>query len=757
MFSTQLGMTLEAAFREASSRQHAYFCLEHLLYALLFDEDIIDIIESCGGDISLLKRDLESFFDEFLEKSHPQEAEPVQTPAVQRTLQHAILHMHSAGKNVVTSRDVLVAMFKEEDSHAIYFLRMQEVHRIDVLDYISHGVAKVVKASEDEPEEFYDEDDDEVDEGLHSGTATLQKKRTALDKYTEHMTQKARDGKLDPIIGRDAEVERALKVLCRRQKHNPLFLGDPGVGKTAMAHAIATRIVSGEVPESLREAEVYSLHIGALIAGTKFRGEFEERLKSLVDELSRKSYAILFIDEIHTIVGAGATGTGSMDAANLLKPMLASESTRCMGSTTYDEYKKHFEKDRALSRRFSTIELVEPTIDETVKILEGLKEKYEKHHSVKYSKSALHAAAELSSKHILSRFLPDKAIDVIDEAGAANAFRPPSKRKKTITEKDIEEVVSLIAKVPVGKVSSSDEENLRTLEVRIKARLFGQDRAVEAVVKAMKRARANLGGERRPNGSFLFSGPTGVGKTELARVLADELGVNFHRFDMSEYMEKHTVARLIGAPPGYVGYEEGGILTDLVRKEPYAVLLLDEIEKSHPDIYNILLQVMDDATLTDSHGRKTDFRNVILIMTTNAGSAGSSTIGFGVSGKTGSRDSEIKRLFTPEFRNRLDEIIAFEALPVEVVRSIAGKFLAELEGQLQSKNIKLEYSDDVVDWLSKKGFNEELGARPMARVLEREVKDRLADDILFGELQNGGSIALSLDGETIQIKSTSRR
>ncbi len=757
MFSAELGYTLEAAFREASSRRHAFFCLEHILYAFLFDEEIAAILKKCGGDIPTIKKDLEDFFEHHVEKSNPSsgvqtmadEAEPIQTPAVKRVLQRAILHMHSAAKGSITSKEVLVAMFSEEDSHAIFALKKHDISRLDVLNYITHGVSKVGTDLNDDIEESFGEQDEDFDE--IDGEERQDRKGGALKRFAEDLTELAERNELDPIIGRESEIDRALKILGRRQKNNPLFLGDPGVGKSAMAHAIALKISSGEVPETLKGARVFSLSIGSLIAGTKFRGEFEERLRLIVKELTAIPKAILFIDEIHTIVGAGATGTGSMDAANLLKPALASGKLRCIGSTTHEDYKKTFEKDRALSRRFSNIDLREPTIGETVEILRGLKEAFEKHHGVRYSEAALKAAAELSAKYINDRFLPDKAIDVIDEAGAANALKPAAKRKKVLIEKDIEIVVSAVAKVPVKSVSASDEELLKNLEPNLKARVFGQEKAVEAITRAMKRSRAQLKADNKPVGCFLFAGPTGVGKTELAKALAAELGVQFHRFDMSEYMEKHAVARLIGAPPGYVGYEEGGILTDLIRKQPYAVLLFDEIEKAHEDIYNILLQVMDDATLTDSHGKKADFRNVVLIMTTNAGSEKAAALGFGQSVSSGNQDAAIKRLFKPEFRNRLDEIIHFNPLSKNIIEEIVMKLIRELELQLKAREVKLTLTDAARGWLAENGFDPLLGARPMARLIQREIKDHLADEILFGRLKKGGEVSIELRAGNLQF------
>lgn len=753
MFSTELGFTLQAAYREAEQRKHAFFCVEHLLFALLFDEQIIEILEQCGGKIDALKKDLEDFFAKHVEvmgvhseeklEDPPDKLEPIQTPAVQRVLQRALIHMHSARKQEVTATEVLVAIFSEEESHAAFYLKRQDISRLDVLNYVAHGVSKIplfhreAEPLDDGEGSLSDVDEDEEDR-------PVSQRRGALLNFTEDLIERAKKGELDPIVGREAEIERTLKVLSRRQKNNPLFLGDPGVGKTAMAHAVAQCIVSGKVPESLKGARLFSLNMGSLVAGTKYRGDFEERLKLLVKELSEINNPILFIDEIHTIVGAGATGTGSMDAANLLKPLLASGKIRCIGSSTHDDYKKHFEKDRALSRRFSNIDLREPTIDETIKILEGLRLRYEKHHHVRFSQGALRSAAELSARYINDRFLPDKAIDVIDEAGAANMLLPAQRRKKVISEADIERVVSAIARVPVKTISSSDEELLLNLEANLKKRVFGQDPAVEAIARSIKRSRASLAQDSRPVGCFLFAGPTGVGKTELAKVLAQELAVEFQRFDMSEYMEKHAVARLIGAPPGYVGYEEGGLLTDLVRKHPYSVVLFDEIEKAHEDIFNILLQVMDGATLTDTHGRKADFRNVILILTTNAGSEKAASIGFGggTSGVETHRERAVKSFFKPEFRNRLDEVVYFHALPPSIIELIVEKFIRQLEAQLGSRNVKFKLSPEAKSWLAKKGFDPVLGARPMARLIQKEIKDPLADEILFGRLKRGGEVTV---------------
>lgn len=741
MFSPTLTKALETAYNDALAREHSFLCVEHILNALLLDSEVRDVIVNCGGDLLQLQKDLEEFFDKHVEKIATTEAgladqqtAPVQTPAVQRVLQRTLFHMHSAGKDVISCRDVLVQIFAEKDSHAAFFLSKQDISEIDVIQYISHGVRRT---------EIDPENEGAIPDEQDSGTGAGKKLKT-LEALTDDLTARAKAGEFDPVIGRDQELERIIKVLCRRQKNNPLLIGEPGVGKTAMAYALAQRIADGAVPDNLKDARLLSLSVGALVAGTKFRGEFEERLRRLTRELSKLKNPILFIDEIHTIIGAGATGSGTTDASNLLKPMLAGGKIRCIGSTTFEDHKKYFEKERALSRRFSTIEINEPSIDETIKILEGLKENFEEHHAVTFSKSALKAAANLAAKHINDRFLPDKAIDVLDEAGASNLIQPESKRKKTLTDKDIEKIVSSIARVPVASVDSDDTTKLRLLEDQLKTLVFGQDQAVKAVSQAIKRSRANLKGDRKPVGCFLFAGPTGVGKTELARTLASVLGVPFHRFDMSEYMEKHTVARLVGAPPGYVGYEEGGLLTDLVRRQPYAVLLLDEIEKAHEDIYNILLQVMEDACLTDAHGKKADFRNVIVIMTTNAGAEKPNAIGFGQSTTDTGREQAIKKLFKPEFRNRLDEIVYFKSLDPTIIRKIAEKFILELEQQLKERAVELEVDESVYTWLTDKGFDNVLGARPMRRLIQTSIKDPLADELLFGKLSKGGRVAVSM-------------
>ena len=747
MFSTELGLTLEAAFREASTRRHAFFCLEHLLYALTFDEQILEILEHVAVQVPVLRRELEDYFDNNLEAIPTNAvegiaAEPTQTPAVQRVLQQAILQARSAQKDIITPTEVFVSMFSEEESHAVYFLARQGVGRLDVVEFLAHGVRR-----EKEKELLSELDEDEA-ESFQSGV----QQGSALAAFTEDLTALAREKALDPVVGREGEIERTIKILCRRQKNNPLFLGEPGVGKTAMAHAIAMKIVAQEVPEQLYEAEVFLLHMGNLIAGTKFRGEFEERVKKIISEIERRPKAILFVDEIHTVVGAGATGNGSLDAANLLKPALASGAIRCMGSTTHADYKKTIEKDRALSRRFSPVELPEPTVDDSVAILEGLKGRFEAHHGVTFTNKALRAAAELSAKHIPERCLPDKAIDVIDEAGASNALLPKNKRRKTISERSIEAVVSSIARVPIRSVSASDKEMLQGLESNLKSRVFGQDAAVEGVARAIKRSRASLQSIAKPIGSFLFAGPTGVGKTELAKALAEELGVHFHRYDMSEFHDKHMVSRFTGAPPGYVGYEEGGLLIDQARKHPYGVILFDEIEKAHPDVFNIFLQIMDTASLTDSQGRVADFRNIIVIYTTNAGSEKAAGIGFGAGSGNDFRDSAVKLLFKPEFRNRLDEVVYFSALPMPVVIKVVDKFIGELEAQLRERKITFDVSESAKQWLAKKGFDPVYGARPMARLIQKELKDRLADEILFGALCDGGMVKISCRNGKLEFK-----
>jgi ATP-dependent Clp protease ATP-binding subunit ClpA len=747
MFSPDLGYRLEAAYREAVQRKNSYFCIEHIMYAILFDQNVEHTLKGSGANVASLKTAIDRYLDREVEKlsTEPEsehELEPLQTPAVKRVLQRALVHQASAQKPEVDSRDILVAIMAEEDSFCVQLLNQQGVDRLAVIEFISHGVSR------DTEEELSESSEEEINPGQEGLAAS---KMGFLEKYTEDLTAKAQKGLLDPVIGREQEIEKALRVLVRRQKNNPLFIGEPGVGKTALASGLAQRLVSDQCPAQLKGSKLFVLEIGNLIAGTKFRGEFEERLKRVVSELKKCAPAMIFIDEIHTLVGAGATGTGSMDAANLLKPALASGELRCLGSTTFEDYKKSFEKDRALNRRFSPIQVDEPSVADTFKILEGLKDKFEQHHKVKFSPAALKAAAELSARFITNRLLPDKAIDVIDEAGATNSLLPISKRKKVISEKEIEATVSIFAKAPVKAVSKSDEDSLKHLPERLAQKVFGQDKAIEAVARAIKRSRASLKSDTKPIGCFLFAGPTGVGKTELAKVLAQELSVSFHRFDMSEYMEKHAVSRLVGAPPGYVGYEEGGLLTDLVRRNPYSVVLLDEIEKAHSDIFNILLQVMDSAVLTDSQGKKADFRNVVLIMTTNAGSDKASSIGFAKNLSIDSKDDAIKKLFRPEFRNRIDEVVFFNSLPEETIKKVVDKFVVELELQLKERKVRFELTEAARSWLAQKGFDPILGARPMARLLQKEIKDRLADEILFGKLKQGGLVKIDLKQEVLEF------
>ncbi len=748
MFSTEFAYLLEAAYKEASSRKHQYFCLEHILFALIHNDNVRDIIIQAGGDVDSLKADLEKYFDENIEtviigndlkELEVEEIAPIQTTAVQNVLERAIIQMRAAGKTLVTEKEVLVQILDEPDSHAAYYLKKQGLTKIALIHYITHGISKLPLF-------------DNSDKQLIVREKNKKQEKSAgkyLQLYTENLTDAAKKGELDPVIGRDSEIQRMIQILSRRQKNNPVLIGDPGVGKTAMAAGLAQKIIRGEVPDVLKKSELFVLEVGTLIAGTKFRGELEERLQMILKDLSELPNPILFIDEIHTLVGAGSTGAGSLDAANLLKPALAKGILRCIGSTTHDEFKKSFEKDRALNRRFSKINLKEPSVPETVEILKGLKKHFEEYHNVRFSEVAIEAAAKLSAKHINDRFLPDKAIDVLDEAAANNNLLPLKKRRAIIGEKEIASVVSMIAGVPVDVPDDQDSDHLANIEICLKERVFGQNDAVDAVCKAIKRSRASLQDDRKPIGSFLFAGPTGVGKTELAKELANVLKVPFQRFDMSEYMEKHAVARLVGAPPGYVGYDEGGILTDLVRKQPYAVILLDEIEKAHYDVFNILLQIMDDATLTDAQGRKADFRNCILIMTSNVGSESSNALGFGNSQFNSKREQAVKQMFRPEFRNRLDETIYFQALPTEVVLHIVDKFVADLAIKLIEKKIKLHLSAQARKYLAGKGFDLQLGARPMRRLIQKEIKDALADEILFGKLKKGGEVKIDCEEDQL--------
>lgn len=740
MIGKELETIISIAINEARQRRHEFFTLEHILYAFILDPSGRKILYNCGVDIQLLKENLEDFFFRKLQPlPYGVEKEPIQTLSVQRVLQRAILHARNAEKREVESGDILAAMFFEENSHAVYFLKSQGVTRLDVLNYISHGISKVTHYEEDE--------EDRVPDSV-TGKKTFQK-RTALESFTVNLVEKAARGLIDPLIGREQEIMRVLQILSRRTKNNPILVGDPGVGKTAIVEGLALKIYKKEVPDGFLNVEIYSLDMGALIAGTKFRGDFEARLKGVINEIKSRRGAILFIDEIHTIVGAGATSGGTLDASNILKPALLSGSLRCIGSTTYEEYKNHFEKDKALSRRFQKVEIAEPTIDETYRILKGLKIYYEKHHRVKYTDSAVKAAVDLSARYITDRYLPDKAIDVIDEAGSVLRIKGDRRRRHVVGVRDVEEVVARMARIPSRNISESDQEKLKHLESRLKEVIFGQDEAIEQLARAIRRARAGLGHPDKPVGSFLFVGPTGVGKTEVARQLARILGVHFLRFDMSEYMEKHTVARLIGAPPGYIGFDQGGLLTDAIRKHPYCVLLMDEIEKAHPDVFNILLQVMDYATLTDNNGRKADFRNVILLMTSNAGAREMETVSIGFAqnelvDKARKGMKAVEKLFSPEFRNRLDAIITFRGLTPQIMEQIVDKFIEELKLQLVEKKVTIEISDGVRSWLAEKGYDRNFGARPLGRLIQTEIKDPLVNELLFGSIKTGGHVIINL-------------
>lgn len=753
MLTKELQATLKLAANEAVERRHEFLTLEHLLLALLRDSTGSDVIVNCGGDLELLRRDLEQFFTEKMEPvSLTADSVPEQTAAFERVVERAIMQARASAQDNVDAGNILASLFEEQYSHARYLLEKQGITRLDVLSYISHGLSKI----DGEPmlPDGADGEDDEEGEN--------RRVRDPLRAFTVDLIARAEAGRIDPLIGRQAELDRTIQVLCRRRKNNPLYIGDPGVGKTAIAEGLAWKIHRGEVPEVLRGAEVYALDMGALLAGTRYRGEFEQRLKAVISTLQKKKSVILFIDEIHTIVGAGAVSGGSMDASNILKPALAAGELRCIGSTTHTEYKASFERDRALARRFQTIEITQPDIEDTYRILQGLKTYYEEHHGVRYSDEALRAAAELSAKHINDRFLPDKAIDVVDEAGAATKLRPPVEGEAVpvvITAEDVETVVARIARIPTRSVSKSDKDRLLNLESDLRGLIYGQDQAVKQVVDAIKLSRAGLGHPEKPIGSFLFSGPTGVGKTELAKQLARSLGIEFLRFDMSEYMEKHTVSRLIGAPPGYVGFDQGGLLTDAIRKTPYAVLVLDEIEKAHPDLFNILLQVMDHATLTDNNGNKADFRNVVLIMTTNAGARDltGSRLGFktaesGGLGGTGSKArGAIERTFSPEFRNRLDGWIAFDQLSFEIIVRVVDKFIDELRTVLREKGVTLELTEAGRAWLARKGYDQQFGARPMARLIQSRIREPLAGEILFGRLEHGGTVVVDAQNEELAL------
>lgn len=744
MLSKTLEQTLHRALSYANSKRHEFATLEHLLLALTEDNDALAVFKACGVDVEKLQTQLATFIDDELDiivNYTPEETKP--TTSFQRVLQRAAIHVQSSGRQEVTGANVLVALFSERESHAVYFLSLQNMSRYDAVKYISHGIAKVPGESESRPVTGTDEDEE--------GDEINQKGKSALAEYCVNLNQKARDGKIDKLIGRDFEVDRTIQILCRRSKNNPLYIGDPGVGKTAIAEGLAKRIVEKDVPEVLFDAEIFSLDMGSLLAGTRYRGDFEERLKAVLKELEKIDHSILFIDEIHTIIGAGATSGGAMDASNLLKPSLANGNLRCIGSTTYKEYRDYFEKDRALLRRFQKIDVKEPTIEEAIEILKGVKNYLQDHHGLKYTNEAIKAAVEMSARYINDRKLPDKAIDILDEAGASQMLLPKSKRKKTIGIEDIEKVVAHIARIPAKSLSQDDKEVLSNLDRDLKTLVFGQNTAIESLVSSIKLARAGLRAPEKPIGSYLFSGPTGVGKTEVCKQLARTMGIELLRFDMSEYMERHSISRLIGAPPGYVGYDQGGLMTDGVDKNPHCVLLLDEIEKAHPDIYNILLQVMDYGKLTDNNGKSVDFRNVILVMTTNAGAAAlaKSPLGFEAEMRRGDDKEEIERTFTPEFRNRLDAIISFNPLSKDVIGKVVEKFVMELEAQLEERNVNIELTPAAREWLGEKGYDKNMGARPLARVIQEHIKMPLADEILFGKLVGGGTVVIDEEDNKI--------
>nr|WP_321984522.1 ATP-dependent Clp protease ATP-binding subunit ClpA [uncultured Lichenicoccus sp.] len=754
MLSRNLEQTLHRALSLAGERRHEYATLEHLLLGLVDDGDAATVLRACGVDLDKLRSDLTEFLDKDLAGLASERAsEPKPTAAFQRVVQRAAIHVQSSGRDEVTGANVLVALFSERESHAVYFLQLQDMTRLDAVNFISHGIAKAPGRSSQRPATGSGNSGGsggDGPEGEREERGRPGKNQDGLSAYCVNLNKKALAGKIDPLIGRDQEIERTIQILCRRTKNNPLYVGDPGVGKTAIAEGLAKRIVEGDVPEVLAKSTIYALDMGALLAGTRYRGDFEERLKAVVTELENNPGGILFIDEIHTVIGAGATSGGAMDASNLLKPALAQGTLRCIGSTTYKEFRTYFEKDRALVRRFQKIDVNEPSIEDAVKILRGLKANYEKHHKVRYTEEAIRASVELAAKYIHDRKLPDKAIDVIDEVGASRMLLPEGKRRKTVTLRDVEEIVAKIARIPPKSVSADDKETLRTLERDLKAMVFGQDRAIEALSAAIKLSRAGLRDAEKPIGNYLFSGPTGVGKTEVAKQLASTLGIELIRFDMSEYMERHSISRLIGAPPGYVGFDQGGLLTDSIDQHPHAVLLLDEIEKAHQDLYNILLQVMDHGKLTDHNGKTVDFRNVILIMTTNAGAADLTreAIGFGRDNRAGEDEEAIKRIFTPEFRNRLDAIIPFAGLTPEIVAQVVEKFVLQLEAQLADRNVTIELSSSAKEWLAERGYDRLYGARPLARVIQEHIKKPLAEELLFGRLVKGGSVKVSLrDGK----------
>ncbi|NMG30428.1 ATP-dependent Clp protease ATP-binding subunit ClpA [Aromatoleum evansii] len=743
MIAQELEVSLHMAFVEARQKRHEFITVEHLLLALLDNPSAAEVLRACAANVEELRRELTNFINEHTPKVEgTDEIDTQPTLGFQRVIQRAILHVQSSGKKEVTGANVLVAIFGEKDSHAVYFLQRQNISRLDVVNFISHGISKSPQqgqppAGKSEPQEQGEQES----EGAQANSA--------LENYTQNLNQQALIGKIDPLIGRERELERVIQTLCRRRKNNPLLVGEAGVGKTAIAEGLARCIVEGRIPEVLEGAQVYALDMGALLAGTKYRGDFEQRLKAVLKQLRETRNAILFIDEIHTLIGAGAASGGTLDASNLLKPALSSGQLKCIGATTYSEFRQIFEKDHALSRRFQKVDVTEPSVAETVEILKGLKSRFEEHHGVKYSTAALSSAAELSARYINDRQLPDKAIDVIDEAGAAQRILPKSKQRKTIGKGEIEDIVAKMARIPPRTVSSDDKAALKNLDRDLKNVVFGQEAAIEALAKAIKMSRSGLGNPAKPIGSFLFSGPTGVGKTEVARQLAFTMGIELVRFDMSEYMERHAVSRLIGAPPGYVGFDQGGLLTEQITKKPHCVLLLDEIEKAHPDIFNILLQVMDHGTLTDNNGRQADFRNVIIIMTTNAGAEmmQKSVIGFSAKREVGDEMGEIKRMFSPEFRNRLDATISFKPLDNEIILRVVDKFLMQLEAQLHEKKVEAHFTDELKGWLASEGFDPVMGARPMARLIQDTIRSALADELLFGRLVHGGKVTIDLDGE----------
>jgi ATP-dependent Clp protease ATP-binding subunit ClpA len=746
-FAQSLEKTLHSALANASERSHEYATLEHLLLALIDDADAAMVMQACGVDLGELGEVVKQYLDQEYQSLKTQEkGDPSPTAGFQRVIQRAILHVQSSGKDTVTGANVLVALFSERDSYAVYFLQQQDMSRLDAVSYISHGIGKGGKRIEDRTPKGAESPEAPPQEEKSNPASKDGKKDSALDQFCVNLNERALAGKIDPLIGRGPEVDRTIQILCRRSKNNPLYVGDPGVGKTAIAEGLARKIVEGEVPEVLAEAVIYSLDMGALLAGTRYRGDFEERLKQVVNELEKMPEAVLFIDEIHTVIGAGATSGGAMDASNLLKPALSSGAIRCIGSTTYKEFRNHFEKDRALLRRFQKIDVNEPTIEDTIKILKGLRTAFEEHHKVRYTPDAIKTAVELSARYINDRKLPDKAIDVIDEVGAMQMLVPPSRRKKTITAREIEAVIATMARIPPKSVSSDDRQALEHLEKDLKRVVFGQDKAIEVLSSAMKLSRAGLRDPEKPIGSFLFSGPTGVGKTEVAKQLASIMGIPIQRFDMSEYMERHSVSRLIGAPPGYVGYDQGGLLTDAIDQQPHCVLLLDEIEKAHPDLFNILLQVMDNGRLTDHHGKTVDFRNVVLIMTTNAGASDMARqgIGFGDVSKEDAGDEAVKRMFSPEFRNRLDAIVPFSYLLKETISRVVDKFVLQLELQLADQNVHIQFDSDAREWLGARGYDKLYGARPMARLIQEKIKQPLAEELLFGKLRHGGEVHVSI-------------